>query len=558
MSRSHTRTRRLAFALAIGLPLAALVVFFAWPVAAMLARGLGPEALGVLGAERTRRLLGTTVQLAAAGTIGSVLLGVPGAYVLYACRFPGRRALRAIATIPFVLPTVVVGVAFRSLLGRDGAYSFLGLDQTTTAIVAAMVFFNFSVVVRTVGTMWAGLDPRTADAARMLGAGPVRVFRTVTLPALRGAVASSACVVFLFCSTAYGIVVTLGGTSTLESEIAVQTFQLNLDAAAAFSFVQFALVALTLTISSRASRATAVAMRPSAEHRLRISDLPSAALTFAVVFGLIVAPMASLAVRSFRQDGQWTLANYRLLATPGKGAAGGITVVEALEHSLRAAAIATAIALAIGVPLAFALSRPTGPARARRPPEGTGAKRRRVPRGRSPESAALRAIESFAMAPLGVSAVTVGFGFIISLQGPPLYMGDELIPIAQAIIAMPMVLRALLPIMRAIDPRLRDAAAMLGASPARTLAMVDAPIMFRGLGLAVGFAFAMSLGEFGASSFLASDDNGTLPVLVSRLLARPGGGNYGMAMAASVILGLATALVMTLSEHTRERNHVPA
>ena len=354
MSRSHTRTRRLAFALAIGLPLAALVVFFAWPVAAMLARGLGPEALGLLGAERTRRLLGTTVQLAAAGTIGSVLLGVPGAYVLYACRFPGRRALRAIATIPFVLPTVVVGVAFRSLLGRDGAYSFLGLDQTTTAIVAAMVFFNFSVVVRTVGTMWAGLDPRTADAARMLGAGPVRVFRTVTLPALRGAVASSACVVFLFCSTAYGIVVTLGGTSTLESEIAVQTFQLNLNAAAAFSLVQFALVALTLTISSRASRATAVAMRPSAEHRLRISDLPSAALTFAVVFGLIVAPMASLAVRSFRQDGQWTLANYRLLATPGKGAAGGITVVEALEHSLRAAAIATAIALAIGVPLASA------------------------------------------------------------------------------------------------------------------------------------------------------------------------------------------------------------
>ena len=162
------------------------------------------------------------------------------------------------------------------------------------------------------------------------------------------------------------------------------------------------------------------------------------------------------------------------------------------------------------------------------------------------------------MAPLGVSAVTVGFGFIISLQGPPLYMGDELIPIAQAIIAMPMVLRALLPIMRAIDPRLRDAAAMLGASPARTLATVDAPIMFRGLGLAVGFAFAMSLGEFGASSFLASDDNGTLPVLVSRLLARPGGGNYGMAMAASVILGLATAFVMTLSEHTRERNHVPA
>lgn len=152
------------------------------------------------------------------------------------------------------------------------------------------------------------------------------------------------------------------------------------------------------------------------------------------------------------------------------------------------------------------------------------------------------------MAPLGVSSVTVGFGFLIALRGPPLELGSEAVPFAQAIVAVPMALRALLPVLRAIDPRLREAAATLGAGPARILRTVDLPLAAKGLMLAAGFALAISLGEFGASSFLVSGENDTLPVLISRLLNRPGAANYGMALAASVILGLLTALVMFLCE----------
>lgn len=141
-----------------------------------------------------------------------------------------------------------------------------------------------------------------------------------------------------------------------------------------------------------------------------------------------------------------------------------------------------------------------------------------------------------------ITAVTLGFGMLISLQAPPLRLGSVLVPVAQAMVAMPMVLRALLPVLRAINPRLRDAALLLGASPARVLLTVDLPLARRGLGLAAGFAFALSLGEFGAASFLATGNDITLPVLIARLLGRPGAANYGMAMAASVILGLVTAL----------------
>ena len=115
-------------------------------------------------------------------------------------------------------------------------------------------------------------------------------------------------------------------------------------------------------------------------------------------------------------------------------------------------------------------------------------------------------------------------------------------------VALPLVVRSLLPTLRAIDPRLQQAAATLGATPARIVATIDAPLAWRGFGLAVGFAFATSLGEFGATSFLARPDRPTLPVMIFRLIGRPGAENLGTALAASVVLALLTAAVMGVAE----------
>ena len=137
-------------------------------------------------------------------------------------------------------------------------------------------------------------------------------------------------------------------------------------------------------------------------------------------------------------------------------------------------------------------------------------------------------------------------GLDLDLRGSPL-----LIPIAQAVVAVPLVVRTVLPVLRAIDTRLHEAAAVLGASPGRVLAFVDWPIAARSLGLALGLAFAVSLGEFGATSFLARPERPTLPVVIFRLIGRPGQQNFGMALAASVILALMTATVMALAERLR-------
>jgi len=158
--------------------------------------------------------------------------------------------------------------------------------------------------------------------------------------------------------------------------------------------------------------------------------------------------------------------------------------------------------------------------------------------------------------PLGVSAVTVGFGMLLTMYRPfglPLDLRTSplLVPVAQAVVAVPLVVRTVLPVLRSIDTRLHEAAAVLGASPGTVLRRIDWPVAARSVGLAVGLAFAVSLGEFGATSFLARPDSPTLPVLIYRLLGRPGGDNLGVALAASVLLAVLTGLVMALAERLR-------
>ncbi|PFG17808.1 thiamine transport system permease protein [Propionicimonas paludicola] len=547
---SRPTGRVLGWAALALVPLAFLAIFFVWPVASLVARGFTDEngfslagVSEVLAAPRTWRIIGQTLVQAVLGTAISVLLGVPAAYLLYRVRFPGRRLLRAVVAVPFVLPTVVVGVAFRSLLAEQGPLGGLGLEESLTAIVAALVFFNYSVVVRTVGALWAHLDPRTGEAARSLGASRWRVWWTVTWPALAPAVASAAALVFLFCASAFGVVLVLGGNGwgTVETEIWYQTTQLlDLRAAAALSIVQLVIVVASLLVANhtRARQERALKLSgPPVDHDFGPADLPAALVTGIVVLGLLVTPLVTLVIRSLQTSSGYGFGNYLALATEAE--AGFSTGVwPALGNSLATAAVASAISLSLGAIVSFLLSR--------RPASAAG-------------RTALATADAAFMLPLGVSAVTVGFGFLITLTAPPLNLLGSwlLVPLAQAVVALPLVVRSLLPTLRAIDPRLQQAAATLGASPARVVATIDAPLAWRGFGLAIGFAFATSLGEFGATSFLARPDRPTLPVMIFRLIGRPGAENLGTALAASVVLALLTGVVMGVAEWIGPRRGQP-
>ncbi|WP_344499935.1 iron ABC transporter permease [Streptomyces enissocaesilis] len=527
-------------------PVAFFALFFAYPVTAIVGRGLqvdGVWRLGRIGEVLTDPavldVLWFTTWQALASTALTLLIALPAAYVFARLDFPGKQLLRAVVTVPFVLPTVVVGTAFLALLGRGGLLDEVWgvrLDTSVWAILLAHVFFNYAVVVRTVGGLWSQLDPRQEEAARVLGAGRFAAWRRVTLPALVPAVAAAALMVFLFTFTSFGVVQILGGPaySTLEVEIYRQTAQLlDLPTAAVLTLVQFAAVGAILAVHAWTVRRRESALK--LVDAARTSRPPRGAGQWALLGGvlvtvvlLVLVPLGVLVERSLDGPDGYGLGYYRALQSVG-GSGGTFLVppLEAVWNSLEYALVATSVALVVGGLAAAALTRRAG----------------RLVRG----------FDALLMLPLGVSAVTVGFGFLITLDRPPLDLRTSwiLVPLAQALVGVPFVVRTMLPVLRAVDGRLREAAAVLGASPLRAWREVDLPMVRRALLVAAGFAFAVSLGEFGATVFIARPDNPTLPVAVARLLGRAGDLSYGQAMALSTILMVVCAVSLLVLERVR-------
>lgn len=513
---------RAARTLLVAGPLTFLAVFFLWPVGAILARGLVTDGsirlhslTDVWRDPGLRHVVGFTVAQAALSTVATLMVALPATAVLSRFRFRGRAAVVALLTMPFVLPTVVVGTAFRSL----------GITGSLTAIVVAHVFFNVAVVVRVVGATWRGLDPREEDAARSLGAGPVRTFVTVTLPALRPAIVAAGSIVFLFCFTSFGVILILGGPrfATIETEIYRQTAQLlDLHTAAALSIVQLVAVVGALyaagTMTGRVRSITRTAAGRRVPTSIRARMLLAVGLLPAVI--LVVVPLGDLTIRSLAHGGT----GYTHLATTPFGAP--YSPLDAIVTSIEIAIVATVIAVALGITLATALTRP----------------------GRRARGA--RLTELLVLLPLGVSAVTVGFGFLIVFDTPPLDLRTSwwIIPIAHTLVALPFVVRTTVPVLRAIDPRQREAAAMLGAGPTQVWRAVDLPVVTHAAKVAAGFAAAISLGEFGATLFIVRPETTTVPVAIYRFLSRPGATNVDQALALATILMLLTGVVALAGE----------
>jgi thiamine transport system permease protein len=518
---------RLALAGAVAVPVAFVALFFVYPLAAILERGLtggGSGAWDVLTAATTWELAWFTIWQAALSTVVTFALGLPLAWAVGRFSFPGRSLVLALVLVPFVLPTVVVATAFLAVLPD-------GHERGLLPILAAHAFFNIAVVVRLVGTAWARLNPRLWEAAATLGARPVQRARAVTLPLLAPALAGAAALVFLFCFTSFGVILILGGPerATLETEIYTQAARLfDLRTAAVLSLVQLGFVAAILGVAGLVERRAGIAVplvsgrdalrRPRGVQRAGVAG----ALVVALVW--LAVPIVALVERSLSTPTGYGLDFYRALGdeTPA------LLVVpwHAVVNSLLFAAAASAVALVVGGLAAMAIARPRA-----------------------------AWLDVLVMLPLGASAVMLGFGFVIAFDEPPLDFRSSpwLVPVAQALVASTFVVRIVAPALRSIDPRLREAAAALGAPPHRVRREIDLPLVLRALGVAAGFAFAISLGEFGATIFIARSDWPTVPVAIFRFLGRPGAVNAGQAAALAVVLMILTAAAVLVADRVAVR-----
>lgn len=454
-----------------------------------------------------RRLIAVgwfTLWQATLSTVLTFVAAAPMTWAVSRFNFTGRRLAVALVTVPFVLPTVVVGTAFVALGWRD----------SIGAILAAHVFFNVAVVVRTVGSQWRRLDPDLLQAASVLGASARQVLQRIVLPLLRPSITAAASIVFLFTFTSFGVVLVLGGFefATLEVEIYRQAIVLfDLPLASALAIVQLVGVSSALYLYSRYQERHSASWNLASDETLPRPTGATRLTVYGVVGGTLALQFIPLMVLVGRSSGFFgdLFRSDTVVGNP----------VEAIRNSVLTALAATAVAVTVGLIASTIITRRSG-------------------RLSSWFDTAL-------MLPLGTSAVAIGLGFIVALDFPvDLRASLALVPIAHALVAIPFVVRTALPAMRSIDPDLRHAAAALGASEARVWRRIDFPLISRAVLVAAGFSMVVSLGEFGATSFIARPNTATVPTLIFRLLSRPGAGSFGMAMALSVILAAMTAAII--------------
>lgn len=509
-----------------------LAVLVVWPLAAVLERSFvdadAERIRGILTRDSTRSILWFTFWQAGISTLLTLAVGLPIAHALARYRFVGRTLLRSVAVVPFVLPTVVVAAAFNTLFARTGIEG----QRTLGAILGAHVFFNVAVVIRVVGGFWQSLDRSVDQAAMVLGASPFAAFRRITLPRLTPVILGSSLLVFLFSFTSFGVILILGGPkrATLETEIYRYAIsRQEFDVAAVLSMIQIVIVIGLAWASARFQRSYARASTsrsvsgglPVNTVRRRLHLL----LILALVVTVIGLPLGSMIERSFQVGGGYGIANYTNLADPVSLLPA--SALSAVGTSLKFAFLAAAIASAIGVVAAISIAR---------------------------GGVSGRVVETAALIPLGISAVTLGLGYLLAFTVFDFRRSVWLIPLAHAVMGLPFVLASVVPALRSIDPTIRQAAQTLGASPFRVVSTVDWPLIRKPLMTGAGFAAAISMGEFGATSFVSrGKDSFTAPLAIFRLLSQPGELLRGQAIALSVILGCIVAVVATLLERSRGR-----
>ncbi|MGQ9909296.1 MAG: ABC transporter permease [Candidatus Flexifilum sp.] len=550
MDRDRFTFRRLIGSALLLMPIGFILIFFYYPLASILTVSIAPAGridwsglTAIVTRSYLRDTIAFTLMQAVLSTAITLGLALPASYIFAHYRFPGRQFILSLSALPFVLPTVVVAAALLAVLGERGLINeilrqgfgltepWLRLERSLALIIVAHVYFNFSIAFRLITGFWMVQSPRIEEAAQVLGANALQLWLHIRFPLLKPAITSAALLIFIFNFTSFGVVLLLGGGrfSTIEVEIYTQTISLfNLPVAAALALIQLAVMGLMMLIYARSqARQPAIDLRSQASLRHPTSRREWGMIVGAeLLIGLaIVLPLLGLIGRSIGPEGDFTR-YWRTLGAVEARSVLFVPPVQAIGNSIQFAAASLMLSVPIGTLAAYSV-----------------VSRRRVG----------RLFDLLLMLPLATSAVTLGLGFIITFDEPPLNLRTSpwLIPIAHTLIALPFVVRSVIPALRAISPSMREAAAVLGASPRQILALIDVPLISRGIIVGGVFAFAISLGEFGASLFIARPNMPTLPIVIQRLLGQPGADNYGQAMALSVILTLVCALAIFAMEKLR-------
>lgn len=555
--REPKRDSTLSFYRALGLPsLLLLTLLFLVPLSLILTKAVitpsGPsfdKIRELLSDRYTYRILRFSLLQAFISSVVSIVVALPGAYLLATYRFRGKRFIQAVATIPFVLPSILVVLGFVIFYGNSGfvnraLMALFSLDEpplkilySFKTIILAHTFYNAPIALALISSFWEQMDDRVEQAALTLGATKKRVFRTITLPRLTPAIMSAFTLIFLFCFSSFAILLVLGGGpqfTNLEVEIYRRArLTLDLEGAATLSLLSIGCALILVAIYLWFQKKMAIEEKKRLSYSKRVfrkaHSVKTKVVIFLYLFGallLLLGPLGAIIYNSFSVltsrggSSQLSLRWYKeLFLHQGSLLSVGL---QALLTSLGIATVSAFVALLLGTGLA----------------------------GRLTRSSKGVSMELYAMLPMAVSSVVVGVGYY--LVSRYIYYSYPLrvvvVILAHVVIASPFVLRSLLPAYRNISHIYREASLTLGANVRQTFFRIEIPLLRAAMATAFAFAFALSIGEINATMILSDSHLITIPIVMYRLI---GSYNYSAACALGTLLIVMSTLLFVLAEYSK-------
>ncbi len=504
---SATRGWRWGLAVPLLVFLTAMLVV---PVVALLAQGVTGAALWAVWRDSYfLGRLGWTLLQAIVSVGLTLILGLPAAILFSRYEFPGRRLLEALLGLPFVVPVIVAGMGFLALFGARGA--LINLSDTPWLVLLANLFYNYGLVVRGVTGSLETMNRDLEAVARLEGANSWEVFRFVTLPFALPAILSSAALVFLYCFASFGVPLLLGGSryATLEVEIYGSVQRLELSTAGALALLQLT-VTLLFTVLYTGFQAQLSLTQEFSPGRVTPRGWARGWLSAHMIFAvsLTLAPLGAVLWRSVSGANGLTLAHYQTIFSPSNNVFSS-DLWSALWNNGRFVLLALLLSVPLGVAQAVA-----------------------VWRTRS------KILDAVSLLPLMVSATLLGVAYIAVYGAWAASLW--LLVAAYAMSAYPFVTRSTLTGLRALEPAVLEAARVDGAGPAALMRFIVLPLIVSSLRVGVSFAFAVVVGEFGATLVLQRPEWATLTTMIFERLGRPG--QLGEASALASILLVVTAL----------------
>ncbi|MCF7946572.1 MAG: iron ABC transporter permease [Spirochaetia bacterium] len=564
---SHKNNVSLSFSLLAGMGI--LIPLFFLPVGFILFKGFTGEGSGFsfsllreqLSSPYIWRITYFTLKQAFWSTVLSLLIALPGAYLLSHFSFFGKKLLKSLSVIPFVLPPILVVLGFVIFYGNSGYINRflmnlfdlsdppLHILYSFKAIILAHSFYNFPIILRVVSSYWEGLSDTEEKAAYSLGAKRIRVFFTVTLPRLIPSIISSASIVFLFCFTSFAVILVLGGGpqfTTLEVEIYRQArISFNLDTAAVLTIISL-VFSITIFLFHQhiqhrytAAGNTVSVLRESpslmslGQKGKRFLYLPIMLYSALAVFFLL-APIISVIITSFQvpihrtQEVTYSLKWYRSLFSSAYGGPAIISgSARSIINSFTIASASMLVTTFITLLLSFSSARMS--------------------------KTYSRILEIISMLPMMVSSVILGLGyFLIAKEMQKVGFSSPRIMIigAHVVITFPFLYKTITPVFKEIHKTYSPASYVLGAAPLKTILKVELPILRSTLISGMIFIFAISMGEFNAALILSNSQVETIPITMYRLI---GSYNFYGACALGTILMVSSLGIFYFFDTARKR-----